>query len=77
MLKGRAKTDFYRGVELGESQLAAFDEAVTLNDFYLTENGMVFYVRRAAIDPEEVEGIYKAEFSWDELAGLFNKPEFY
>lgn len=77
MLKGRAKTDFYRGVELGESQLAAFDEAVTLNDFYLTEDGMVFYVRRAAIDPEEVAGIYKAEFSWDELAGLFNKPVLY
>lgn len=78
LLRTRAKTEFYLGVsELSETSLDAFDEAVTLNNFYLTEDGMNFFVVRSAIDPYEVSGIYTAEFTWDELAGLFVKPELY
>ena len=78
LLKTRAKTDFYFGeFELDESSLAAFDEVVTLENFYLTENGMTFFVGRSAIDPYELSRIYTADFTWDELSGLFVKPELY
>lgn len=78
LFKERAKTDFYEdGFELSETKLAAFDDAVSLDNFYLTENGMAFFVSRGAIDPYEPSGIYTAEFTWDELAGLFNRPELY
>ncbi len=78
MLKSRAKTGFYEdGFELNELKLAAFDEAVSVDNFYLTENGLAFFVNRNAIDPYENTGIYSVEFTWDELSGLFNKPEIY
>lgn len=78
LLKSRAKTGFYiEGIELDEPELAAFDDAVSLDNFYLTEDGMAFYVNRGAIDPYEISDVYTAEFTWDELAGLFNKPELY
>lgn len=78
LLRSKAKTDFYgEQFELNEIKLAAFDEAVSVENFYLTENGMGFYVSRSAIDPYENSGIYKEEFTWDELSGLFNKPELY
>ncbi len=78
LLKERAKTDFYAdGYQISEENLANFDEAVTLESFYLTENGMAFFVNRGTIDSYEPLGIYTAEFTWDELAGLFNKPELY
>ncbi len=78
LLKERAKKDFYAdGYKISEENLANFDEAVTLESFYLTENGMTFFVSRGAIDPYELSGLYKAEFTWDELAGLFNRPELY
>ncbi len=78
LLRSKAKNGFYEdGLELNETKLATFDEAVSVENFYLTENGMAFYVSRGAIDPYENSGIYKAEFTWDELSGLFNKPELY
>lgn len=78
LLREKAKTDFYAdGYEISEENLANFDEAVTLESFYLTENGMTFFVGRGEIDPYELSGLYKAEFTWDELSGLFNKPEIY
>ncbi len=78
LLRGRAKTGFYvENYELSESKLAAFDDAVSLDGFYLTDNGIAFYVDRGAIDPNETSEIYAEEFTWDELAGMFNKPELY
>ncbi len=78
LLRNSAKTDFYElGLELDEAKLAAFEEAVTLENFYLTEDGMTFFVVRRAIDPYELLGIYTAEYTWDDLSGLFNKPELY
>lgn len=78
LLRSRAKNDFYEeAFEFDELKLAAFDTAVSLDDFYLTENGIAFFVSRSAIDPYENTGIYTAEFTWDELSGLFNKPELY
>lgn len=77
LLKSRAKTDFYEdGFEINDLKLDAFNEAVDVERFYLTDDGMAFYVSRMAIDPYET-GIYTAEFTWDELAGLFNRPELY
>ena len=78
MMRSKAKTEFYEGgFELDENKLAAFDEAVSLDNFWLTENGMAFFVSRGAIDPYENSGIYSVEFTWDELAGIFVKPELY
>lgn len=78
LLRSKAKTDFYEeDFELNEIKLAAFDEAVNVENFYLTENGMAFYVSRGAIDPYENSGIYTAEFTWDDLSGLFNRPDLY
>ncbi len=78
LLKSRAKTGFYiEGIELNETELAAFDDAVSLDKFYLTDNGMVFYVDKGAIDPYATTEIYEEEFSWDELEGMFNKPGLY
>lgn len=78
LLRDKAKTDFYEdGFELNEIKLAAFDDAVSVDDYYLTENGMVFYVSRGDIDPYEPAGVFEAEYSWDDLSGMFNKPELY
>lgn len=78
LLRERAQTDFYAGeTVLSEESFVAFEEAVTLENFYLTEDGMGFFVSRRAIDPYELSGLYTAEFTWDELAGLFSKPELY
>lgn len=78
LLKERARTNFY-GYEydLDEKMAAAFDNAVSIDNFYLTENGMGFYVSRSAVDEYEYEGIFAEEFTWDELSGMFNKPELY
>ena len=78
LLKARGVNRFYReNIPLDESQLAAFDDAVSLDRFYLTDNGMAFYVDRGAIDPDENSEIYAEEFTWEELAGMFSRPEFY
>ncbi|MBR3819505.1 MAG: hypothetical protein IKJ41_10240 [Clostridia bacterium] len=78
LLKSRANANFYGYYyDIDEEILAAFDEAVSIENFYLTENGMAFYVSKSAVDQYEIEGIYTEEFTWDELAGLFNKPELY
>ncbi len=78
LLKERAKTGFYAdGYEITEEYLSNFDEEVTLENYYLTENGMAFFVSRSAIDPYEISGLFTAEFTWEELSGLFNKPELY
>ena len=78
LLRDRAKNGFYEGgFELNEIKLAAFDEAVSLDCFCLTENGMAFYVSKAAIDPYEMTDIYTEEFTWDELEGMFIRPELY
>ncbi len=78
LLRSRARTDFYdEAFELNDAKLDAFDDAVSLDQFYLTENGMVFYVSRSDIDIYEASGIYEAEFAWDDLTGYFNRPENY
>lgn len=78
LLKSRARTNFYGyEYELDEKMIAAFDAAVSIHDFYLTENGMAFYVSRSAVDEYETEGVYTEEFTWDELSGMFNKPDLY
>ena len=78
LLRERGRKGFYiEGIELGDDELAAFDNAVNIDKFYLTDNGMAFYVDKGEIDPDYTSEIYKEEFSWDELAGMFNKPELY
>ncbi|MBQ4604811.1 MAG: hypothetical protein IJB16_09430 [Clostridia bacterium] len=78
LLRSRAENGFYEeGLVLNENELAAFDEAVSLDGFCLTDNGMAFYVSKSAIDPYEMTDIYTEEFTWDELEGMFNKPELY
>ncbi len=78
LLRNKAKTDFYEeNFVLNEMKLEAFDKVASLDDFYLTEDGMVFYVSRGDIDPYETSGVFEAEYSWDDLSGLFDKPENY
>ena len=74
---GRQMQTFADSTVLNENELAAFDEAVSLDGFCLTDNGMAFYVSKSAIDPYEMTDIYTEEFTWDELEGMFNKPELY
>lgn len=78
LLKSRGENGFYReNISLNETQLAAFDEAVSLDRFYLTDDGMTFYVDKTSIDPDGNSGIYAENFTWEELEGMFNKPELY
>lgn len=78
LLKAKGELGFYpERYPLNETKLAAFDEAVSLDNFYLTDNGMAFYVDKSAIDPDESSGIYAEEFTWEELDGMFVSPELY
>ena len=75
LVRDKALYDFYpSGLGLANKQLEMFPEYFDLNNFFIAEDGMGFYMERYPLD-STLTGSYKCIIPWAELEGLFVHPE--
>ena len=71
----KAVYDFYpSGMGLANKQIEMFPDYFDLNNFFITEEGMGFYMERYPLD-STLTGSYKCVIPWAELESLFVHPE--
>ncbi len=71
LIQERAPDDFYPdGGIFGPAQVELLKTEFSLDNFYITENGIGFYYSRYTFD-SSMTGTYKIELSWEELDPFF------
>lgn len=75
LVQNKALSDFYSdGMSLTNEQLELIAKVFTLDNFYITEEGMGFYFERNYID-QNLSGEYRCVIPWADLEGIFIRPE--
>lgn len=68
------KEKFYPPDYLTDEVLEALPEFFDANNFYFTEDGIVFFFMKNNINPV-LKGIYTCKYTWDEISYLYSLPE--
>lgn len=70
----KADKEFYGDAgSLSENQRKAIAENFSLDNFYLTEDGIAFYFDKSCISPTQ-SGVYECRMTWSEAGTVFYSP---
>lgn len=65
---------FFSGAELTEEQQQLVHDVFDYESFYLTENGIGFYMSKYMFDPTQT-GTFSCEYEWSEIGEILKLPE--